>query len=332
VTQTAIVSATAPPPALVPLRAPTGISVVVPMFNERATLAELLRELTSALDESGRTWEIIFVDDGSTDGTWGELLELKGEDERFVLVRLRRNFGKAAALAAGFRQAGGEVVVTIDSDLQDDPREIVRLLAKLDEGFDVASGWKESRQDPFSRRILSRGFNFLVGRVSGLKLRDVNCGLKAYRSQVLTNVQIYGEMHRFIPVLAHYEGYRVGEIAVNHRPRAVGKSRYGLERYFRASLDLLTVAFFGRFRYRPLHLFGAVGFVGGFAGGAILLYLTALKIAGHPIGHRPLLLLGALLIVVSVQLTMMGLLAEMFTRLHEERTSRHRSREVDETA
>lgn len=306
----------APPVAHAP-----AVSVVVPMYNERATLAPLLRELVSALDDSGRAWELILVDDGSTDGSWGELLELKAGDPRVALVRLRRNFGKAAALAAGFRRARGEVVVTMDSDLQDDPREIPRLLAKLDEGYDVVSGWKEHRQDPRSRRALSRGFNWLTGLLSGLQLRDVNCGLKAYRGNVLADIRLYGEMHRFIPVLAHFDGFRVTEVAVNHRPRPVGRSRYGLERYLRGFLDLLTVTFFGRFRYRPLHLFGSIGLVTAFGGVVICTYLTGLKLAGSAIGHRPLLILGTLLIVVGGQFLMMGLLAELFLRLTEERRS-----------
>jgi glycosyltransferase involved in cell wall biosynthesis len=295
------------------------VSVVVPMYNERPTLARLLEELVAALDRSGRTWELVLVDDGSTDGSWRELLELKGGRPRVALVRLRRNFGKAAALEAGFRRARGEIVVTMDADLQDDPQEIPRLLAKLDEGYDVVSGWKEHRRDPWSRRVLSRAFNTLTGLLTGLHIRDVNCGLKAYRRQVLAEIRLYGEMHRFIPVLAHHDGFRVTEVAVNHRPRPVGRSRYGLERYLRGFLDLLTVAFFGRFRYRPLHLFGPIGLVTGFAGFVICTYLTGLKLAGEAIGHRPLLILGTLLIVVGVQFLMMGLLAELFLRLTEER-------------
>ena len=174
-------------------------------------------------------------------------------------MRLRRNFGKAAALAAGFAEARGEIVVTIDGDGQDDPAEIPRLLAKLDEGFDLVSGWKTRRRDPFSRRVLSRIFNAVTGRISGLRLHDMNCGLKAYRAEVVRDVNLYGELHRFLPVLAHYEGYRIAELPVNHRPREHGRSRYGLERYLRGFLDLLTVSFMGRYQHRPLHLFGGLG-------------------------------------------------------------------------
>ena len=237
------------------------------------------------------------------------------------VVRLRRNFGKAAALAAGFEQARGDVVVTIDGDLQDDPAEIPRLLAKLDEGFDLVSGWKARRQDPLARRLLSKIFNAVVARLSGVRLHDMNCGLKAYRAEVAGSLPLYGELHRFVPVLAHQRGYRVAELSVNHRPRPHGRSRYGLERYLRAFLDLLTVSFIGRYRHRPLHLFGGLGLVLGLAGLATLLYLTVLKLAGNAIGHRPLLTLGVLLVVVGMQFFSLGLISEMITSHHEERTA-----------
>ena len=198
----------------------------------------------------------MFVDDGSTDGTFAALTRLHAAHDNVRIVRLRRNFGKAAALQAGFAQASGDFVVTIDGDGQDDPAEIPRLLAKLDEGYDLVSGWKVHRRDPLVRRLLSKVFNAVTGRVSGLRLHDMNCGLKAYRAEVVRGLRIYGELHRYIPVLAHYEGYRVAELAVNHRPREHGRSRYGPERYMRGFLDLLTVTFMGRYRHRPLHLFG----------------------------------------------------------------------------
>jgi glycosyltransferase involved in cell wall biosynthesis len=247
-------------------------------------------------------------------------------------VRLRRNFGKAAALQAGFEAAAGDVVVTIDGDLQDDPAEIPRLLAKLDEGFDLVSGWKTRRRDPLSRRLLSRLFNAVTGRLSGLRLHDLNCGLKAYRAEVVRGLRIYGELHRFIPVLAHYRGFRVAELPVNHRPREHGRSRYGMERYLRGFLDLLTVTFMGRYRHRPLHLFGGFGLVLGGAGSLVLLYLTVVKLAGEAIGHRPLLTLGVLLVVVGMQFLSLGLLSELITSHHEERSGVRRSAEqhVDE--
>jgi glycosyltransferase involved in cell wall biosynthesis len=304
----------------------------VPIFNERAALRELLAEVTEALAATGRGWEIILVDDGSTDGTWGELVELTADDDRFRIVRLRRNFGKAAALSAGFRLARGDVLITMDSDLQDDPAEFPRLIAKLDEGFDLVSGWKSRRRDPWTRRALSRMFNRTVGWVTGIRLHDHNCGIKAYRRDVVRELRLYGDLHRFIPVLASFRGFRVAEIPVNHRPRAHGRSRYGMGRLFRGFFDLLTVLFIGRYRYRPLHLFGGVGLLLESAGLAICAYLTALKLSGEGIGHRPLLLLGALLVIVGIQFFFMGLLSELITRLDAERSGgrSREQRDVDE--
>lgn len=296
------------------------ISVVVPVHDEEQSVEPLYDELRASLDPLGRPWEAVFVDDGSTDGSLGALTRLHSAAPNVKVVRLRRNFGKAAALAAGFQHAEGDVVVTIDADLQDDPAEIPRLLAKLDEGFDLVSGWKVQRRDPLSRRIPSRIFNAVVGRVSGLRLHDLNCGLKAYRADVVRNLRIYGELHRFLPVLAHDRGYRVAELAVNHRPRGHGKSRYGVERYLRGFLDFLTVWFMGRYRHRPLHLFGSLGVTMGGIGTILLAYLTVLKLSGEAIGHRPLLTLGVLLVVVGLQFFSLGLLSELITSHHAERT------------
>ncbi len=282
-------------------------------------MALLFEELESALQPLGRPWEVIYVDDGSTDGSFAALTRLHARSDNVHVVRLRRNFGKAAALMAGFAEATGSAIVTIDGDLQDDPAEIPRLLAKLDEGFDLVSGWKTRRRDPWSRRVLSRLFNRTASRISGVRLHDMNCGLKAYRAEVATRLRIYGELHRFVPVLAHLRGYRVGELPVNHRPREHGRSRYGPERYLRAFLDLLTVSFIGRYRHRPLHLFGGLGLVLGLSGFAVLAYLTVVKATGHAIGQRPLLTLGVLLVVVGLQFFSLGLLSEMITSQHEER-------------
>jgi len=308
------------------------ISVVVPVHDEERSVALLYDEVQAALDPLGEPWEAVFVDDGSTDGTFAALTRLHAHTDNTRVVRLRRNFGKAAALAAGFAQAQGETVVTIDGDLQDDPAEIPRLLAKLDEGFDLVSGWKAKRRDPLRRRILSRIFNSVTGRVSGLRLHDMNCGLKAYRAEVVRGVRIYGELHRFLPVLAHYRGYRVAELPVNHRPRPHGRSRYGLERYIRGFLDLLTVSFMGRYRHRPLHLFGGLGLMLGFLGTALLVYLTVLKAMGEAIGHRPLLTLGVLLVVVGLQFFSLGLISELITSHNEERATEleHEREHVDE--
>ena len=304
------------------------ISVIVPVHDEERSVALLHDELTSALEPLGETWEVVFVDDGSTDGTFGALTRLHAAHDAVCVVRLRRNFGKAAALQAGFEAAQGEIVVTIDGDLQDDPSEIPRLLAKLDEGFDLVSGWKAKRRDPLSRRIPSKIFNAVTGRLSGLRLHDFNCGLKAYRAEVVHGLRIYGELHRFIPVLAHYRGFRVAELPVNHRPREHGRSRYGIERYVRGFLDLLTVTFMGRYRHRPLHLFGGLGLLLGAVGTLLLGYLTAIKLTGEAIGHRPLLTLGVLLVVVGVQLVSLGLVSELVASHHEERVGGERSVEL----
>jgi glycosyltransferase involved in cell wall biosynthesis len=295
------------------------VSVVVPVHDEERSVALLYDELTSALEPLGVPWETIFVDDGSTDGTFAALTRLHNAAENVRVVRLRRNFGKAAALVAGFDQARGDIVVTIDGDLQDDPAEIPRLLAKLDEGFDLVSGWKTRRQDPLSRRLLSKIFNRVTSAFSGVRLHDMNCGLKAYRAEVVHGLRLYGELHRFIPVLAHYRGFRIAELPVNHRPREHGRSRYGVERYLRGFLDLLTVSFIGRYRHRPLHLFGGLGLVLGLIGAAVLVYLTVVKALGHAIGQRPLLLLGVLLVVIGMQFFSLGLISEMITSHHEER-------------
>jgi glycosyltransferase involved in cell wall biosynthesis len=305
------------------------ISVVVPVHDEERTVALLYDELEAALEPLGAPWEAVFVDDGSTDGSFAALTRLHSGHTNVRVVRLRRNFGKAAALAAGFAHAEGDVVVTIDADLQDDPAEIPRLLAKLDEGFDLVSGWKAHRRDPVVRRALSHLFNWVTGRVSGLRLHDLNCGLKAYRADVVRGLRLYGELHRFIPVLAHYRGHRIAELPVNHRPREHGRSRYGIERYLRGFLDLLTVSFIGRYRYRPLHLFGGLGLVLGLLGFTVLVYLSILKFKGHAIGQRPLLILGVLLVVVGLQFFSLGLISELITSQHEERTAPRERAEHD---
>jgi glycosyltransferase involved in cell wall biosynthesis len=308
------------------------ISVVVPVHNEERSVALLLDELDSALQPLGTSWEAIFVDDGSTDGTYAALTRLHAARDEVTVVRLRRNFGKAAALGAGFAHARGEVIVTIDGDLQDDPAEIPRLLIKLEEGFDLVSGWKAHRRDPLRRRILSRLFNAVTRWVAGVRLHDMNCGLKAYRAEVVRGLRLYGELHRFIPVLAHHRGFRIAELPVNHRPREHGRSRYGVERYLRGFLDLLTVSFIGRYRHRPLHLFGGLGLALSVAGIGILVYLTVVKVLGEAIGQRPLLTLGVLLVVVGLQFFSLGLLSEMVTSHHEERvgTTEREGAQVEE--
>ena len=295
------------------------ISVVVPLLNEERSLEALYREIADALEPLGHDYEVVFVDDGSTDASLAVLSRLHDETTNVVVIHLRRNFGKAAALQAGFVEARGDLVITIDADLQDDPAEIPKLLAKLDEGFDLVSGWKTRRNDPLARRLFSRVFNWVTGVISGVHLHDVNCGLKAYRAEVLHGIRLYGELHRFIPVLASYRGYRIAEIPVNHRPREHGRSRYGPERYLRGFFDLLSVTFMGRYKHRPLHLFGGVGVLMGAVGFVILLYLSIEWFWGQAIGQRPLLTLGVLLLVVGIQFVSLGLLSELITSQHEER-------------
>jgi glycosyltransferase involved in cell wall biosynthesis len=295
------------------------ISVVAPLYNEAPTVAALYEQIAAALE--GSRWELVYVDDGSTDDSHARLADLHEAHSNVRVVRHRRNFGKAAALSAGFAVAQGDIVVTIDADLQDDPAEIPQLLAKLDEGFDLVSGWKCTRRDPFARRLFSKLYNGMTALVTGVHLHDMNCGLKAYRAEVLRNVRLYGDMHRFVPVLAHHLGFRTTEIPVNHRPRIAGKSRYGLERYTRGFFDLLTVAYLGRYRYRPLHFFGGIGLLLAGVGSVILLYLTAIKVGGAGIGGRPLLMLGVVLLVVGVQFFSIGLVGELITSQHEERAA-----------
>lgn len=298
----------------------------MPVRNEAPSLDALVRELASVLPEVDRDWEIVIVDDGSTDETWSVLTRLHDEVDGLRVVRLRRNFGKATALDAGFSETRGDVVVTMDGDGQDDPVEIPRLLAKLDEGYDVVSGWKAKRRDPLTRRLLSKVFNRVTGWISGVRLHDMNCGLKAYRGEVARGLRLYGELHRYIPVLAHQDGYRVTELPVRHRAREHGRSRYGMERYLRGFLDLLTVTFMGRYSHRPLHLFGGLGLLLGAIGSVILTYLAVVKVTGSAIGQRPLLTLGVLLVVVGLQFFSLGLVGELLTSHHADR-ARERPRE-----
>ncbi|RKY58048.1 MAG: glycosyltransferase, partial [Candidatus Latescibacterota bacterium] len=237
----------------------TDISVVVPLFNERESLQELYERLRKVLDDMGRNWEVVFVDDGSTDGSFHELEVLHRKDPRVRAFRFRRNCGKAAALDLGFREARGDIVVTMDADLQDLPEEVPKLVKKLEEGYDLISGWKRRRRDPLSKRLPSKVFNWITSRLMGVPLHDINCGLKAYRSEVVQDLRVYGHLHRFLPVLASRQGYRVGEVEVMHHPRRYGRSKYGLGRFVHGLLDLMTVLMLTRYLTRPLHLFGGVG-------------------------------------------------------------------------
>jgi len=289
-------------------------SLVIPVFNEADSIEPLVAEIDAALGAAGLAFEIVFVDDGSTDGSFAAMERVAAGRHDVRVVKLRRNFGKAAALAHGFAAARGDYIVSMDGDRQDDPAEIGALLAKLDEGYDLVSGWKHARQDPFTKTLPSRLFNWTVRRTTGIQLHDFNCGLKAYRRVVVENVSVYGELHRYIPVVASQQGFRVTEVKVAHRRRAMGRSKYSWQRFLRGYLDLLTVLFLGRYQHRPQHLFGGLGTFMMVAGFAIDVYLVVIKIMGHAIGNRPLLVLGTLLIIVGIQLLSLGLLSELITQ------------------
>ena len=292
------------------------ISVIIPVYNERDSLNELTQSLKDTLDAYGRNYELIFVDDGSKDGSFELLRDLMKTLLGIRIVKFQMNYGKSAALSTGFESARGEYIVTIDSDLQDDPNEIPGLLDKLAEGFDLVSGWKKHRKDPVSKRLPSKIFNLVTSIATGIRLHDHNCGLKVYRRNVVKKISIYGELHRYIPAMAHALGFRVTEMIVQHHQRKHGKSKYGIWRYFAGFFDLLTVMFLTRFTTRPLHLFGSMGLMLFIVGIIINLYLTTLKyFYGEGIGDRPLLFLGILLILVGFQVFSLGLLAEMITKL-----------------
>jgi glycosyltransferase involved in cell wall biosynthesis len=294
------------------------ISIVVPVLNESESLEELGKALLSVAEAERLHVEIIFVDDGSTDGSWDKIRQLASADARVRGVRFRRNFGKAAALAAGFDAALGQIVLQLDGDLQDDPTEIPRFLAKLAEGFDVVNGWKRVRKDPWHKVWPSRVFNWLVSGLTGLKLRDHNCGFKCFRAGVVKELPLYGELHRFIPVMAHARGYRVAELPVEHHPRRYGRSKYRFHRFVKGFLDLLTVVFLTVFGARPLHLLGGIGLPAFLLGAAGLCYLgvcwvlARFRVHGFgPIGARPLLVYSLACLIIGFQMLSVGFLGEL---------------------
>jgi len=287
------------------------LSLVIPLYNEAESLGELHHLINESLHDGD--YEIIFVDDGSTDGSLPVLMQIQGLDARVRIVRFNRNFGKAEALSAGFRESRGEVVVTLDADLQDDPREIPKLVDALGRGHDLVTGWKRERRDPATKTVPSRVFNRVTGLMTGLPLHDQNSGFKAYRRRLVDDLQVYGGLHRFLPVLAYWKGFRVTEVPVVHHPRRYGRSKYGARRFLSGFIDLMTVLYLTRFQRKPLHLFGPIGLACLAAGVAVNLYLTALWVSREPIGTRPLLQLGVLLMVMGVQFLSLGLLGEMVT-------------------
>lgn len=295
------------------------LSIVIPVFNEEENIPILADEIRRALDPQGIAYEVIAVDDGSTDGSWSRLEAARAADPRWILVALRRNFGQTAALSAGFDHARGKVIVPLDGDLQNDPADIPRLLALAAE-YDIVSGWRKNRQDRFlSRRLPSMLANWLISKVTGIRLHDYGCTLKAYRREVVEHLHLYGEMHRFIPAIASWMGITFVEVETHHRPRRFGRSKYGIARTVRVILDLITVKFLLSFATKPIQVFGMLGIAAVGIGGLIGAYLTALKLfLGAQIGGRPLLFLAALLIVVGVQFVVMGLLGEMLVRVYHE--------------
>lgn len=296
------------------------ISIVIPLFNEIENVAKLHSQLAPVLDGMERISEIILVDDGSIDGTYEALKGIQKDDQRVWVIRLRRNFGQAAAFSAGFDFARGDVIVTMDGDLQNDPADIPNLLEKIDEGYDIVSGWRVKRKDYFlTRRLPSMAANALISKVTGVKLHDYGCSLKAYRMEVVKNVRLYGELHRFIPAIASWMGIRIAEIPVNHYPRKHGQSKYGLGRTLKVFLDLITVKFMLNYATRPLQIFGMAGMISFVAGMAISIYLTILRLFfGEALSDRPILLLAILLIMLGVQLILMGLLGELIVRTYHE--------------
>jgi glycosyltransferase involved in cell wall biosynthesis len=295
------------------------ITALIPVYNEAENLKPLLEKLTADLRALGRAYEILVMDDGSTDGTLEALRTLRGTIPGLRAISFRRNYGKSAALSVGFHESRGRVVVTMDGDLQDDSSEIGPLLRKLDEGFDLVSGWKQKRKDPISKTIPSRLFNAVTSAMTGVHLHDMNCGLKAYRSEVLDAITLRGELHRYIPVLAHWNGFRVGEIRTVHHPRLHGRTKFGASRFVNGFLDLLAVMFLTTSSKRPLHLFGRVGILLALLGACLTVWFTLPWLLGHGLRLRPALLFGAVLVILGFQFLSMGLLGELIagTRVHD---------------
>ncbi len=289
------------------------LSIIIPVHNEEENIPELYERLYSTLSLPSLieiTYEIIFIDDGSTDGTFEEIKKIK--NSKVKVVRFQRNYGKAAALSCGFKRSKGDFVITMDGDLQDDPKEIPRFLEEL-KRYDMVSGWKNKRQDPISKTLPSKVFNWLTRFITGVKVHDFNCGYKAYNNYVVKNINLYGEFHRYIPALVYWKGYTVGEIEVEHHPRVHGESKYGIERLLKGFLDLITVTFLMMYKKRPLHVFGGIGILFGLSGVIISIYLIVLWAIGLKIGDRPLLMLGILLTVTGAQFISLGLIGELIT-------------------
>ena len=289
------------------------LSILIPVFNEEGSLKELFKQISDSV-KGIKTWEVIFIDDGSTDDSISILNELSESNSHIKIVQFFKNFGKSDALSEGFKTASGDIVITMDADLQDDPSEISNLISKISEGWDVVSGWKKKRHDPISKRWPSKVFNKITRLLTGVHIHDFNCGLKAYRLKVVKAIELYGGLHRYIPAIASQKGFSVTEIEVNHRPREHGETKYGGARYFHGFFDLLTVIFLGKYFSRPLHFFGFLGLIFSLVGMGINLYLTVGWCSGIPIGNRPIFFLGILLLIVGIQFFSIGLLGELMIR------------------
>jgi glycosyltransferase involved in cell wall biosynthesis len=294
------------------------LSVVIPAYNEEENVPILYEKLKKVLDSLGQDYEIIFVDDGSTDGTYQRLKQLAEKDSRLKVIRFKRNYGQTAAMSAGFEHAKGDVIITLDADLQNDPEDIPLLLEKLEEGYHVVSGWRKDRKDPFlSRRLPSMIANWLISKITGVHLHDYGCTLKAYRAEVVKDLELFGDMHRFLPALTKRRGAKITEVVVRHHPRMFGKSKYGIGRTVRVLLDIMLVKFLNEYINKPLYMFGGVGFLLLALGLFSLFYLIFIKLFfEEPIGRRPLLILSVLLILAGIQLISTGLLAELLIRIY----------------
>jgi glycosyltransferase involved in cell wall biosynthesis len=300
---------------------PMDISIIVPLYNEEGSLEELIRQIFQAINKTGLVYEVCFIDDGSTDNSLQKLKQLRKDHSMLKILSFRKNYGKSAALSEGFKLASGKIIITMDADLQDDPAEIPNLIDKINAGYDLVSGWKKKRFDPLGKTLPSKFFNFITARLTGIKIHDFNCGLKAYRREVIKEIPVYGSLHRYLPVLAHWKGFAVDEVVVQHHPRKYGVTKYGIRRFFDGFFDLFTVLFLTRYRQKPLHLFGFFGLGSLSLGFIISLYLSVLWFMGYGIGHRPLLFLGVLLMIVGMQSFSIGLIGEMITNLKGEEGS-----------
>ncbi|MDE2958410.1 MAG: glycosyltransferase family 2 protein [Bacteroidota bacterium] len=306
------------------------VGIVVPVLDEADSLPKLVNEISAACKAAGLTYVVYLIDDGSRDNSWASIAQLSREKAQIHGLRLRRNYGKSAALAAGFAAVDADIVITMDADLQDDPQEIPELVEMIESGHDLVSGWKKNRRDPIGKTLPSRFFNLVTRAVSKIPLHDFNCGLKAYRIELARSLKLYGEMHRYTPLLAKWEGFdRIGEKVVRHRPRKFGRSKYGWERYVRGCLDLLTVVFITRYGARPMHFFGTFGLLAFLAGFGLSLWISVNKLFfGVPVGNRPALLLGILMILVGVQTMCTGFIADLIIRSRMENSKPFNVREA----